>query len=108
MEFLDLPALHRAAGVVRLPGSKSISNRVLLLAGLAEGQTRVHDLLETARSAEPDATCDPRLASVRSPPHAVATRARMATRAKRRIDDALPLNAVIGCSLLSSNLPLLK
>jgi 3-phosphoshikimate 1-carboxyvinyltransferase len=43
--FLDLPALHSAAGSVRLPGSKSISNRVLLLAGLSAGTTVVHDLL---------------------------------------------------------------
>lgn len=45
--FLDLPPLVRAAGTVRLPGSKSISNRVLLLAGLAEGTTAVHDLLDS-------------------------------------------------------------
>jgi len=32
---------------VRLPGSKSISNRVLLLAGLAQGTTAVHDLLDS-------------------------------------------------------------
>ena len=44
--FLDLPPLRRAAGRVRLPGSKSISNRVLLLAGLAAGTTRVHGALE--------------------------------------------------------------
>ena len=37
---LDLPPLRRAAGTVRLPGSKSISNRVLLLAGLSEGTHR--------------------------------------------------------------------
>ncbi|GAP33613.1 bifunctional 3-phosphoshikimate 1-carboxyvinyltransferase/cytidylate kinase [Piscinibacter sakaiensis] len=43
--FLDLPPLERVAGSVRLPGSKSISNRVLLLAGLSEGQTTVRDLL---------------------------------------------------------------
>ena len=43
--FLDLPPLVAAAGTVRLPGSKSISNRVLLLAGLAEGTTLVRDLL---------------------------------------------------------------
>ena len=42
---LDLPPLVHAQGLVRLPGSKSISNRVLLLAGLSEGTTRVHDLL---------------------------------------------------------------
>ena len=34
MEFLDLPPMLGAAGSVRLPGSKSISNRVLLLAAL--------------------------------------------------------------------------
>ncbi|HEX5683724.1 MAG TPA: bifunctional 3-phosphoshikimate 1-carboxyvinyltransferase/cytidylate kinase [Ideonella sp.] len=45
--FLDLPPLVRAGGTVRLPGSKSISNRVLLLAGLAEGTTAVHDLLDS-------------------------------------------------------------
>ena len=44
---LDLPALHAAGGTVRLPGSKSISNRVLLLAGLSEGTTTVHDLLDS-------------------------------------------------------------
>ena len=43
--FLDLPPMNAAAGTVRLPGSKSISNRVLLLAGLAEGTTIIHDLL---------------------------------------------------------------
>ncbi|VWX55657.1 3-phosphoshikimate 1-carboxyvinyltransferase / Cytidylate kinase [Burkholderiales bacterium 8X] len=45
--FLDIPALMAAEGVVRLPGSKSISNRVLLLAALAEGTTVIHDLLDS-------------------------------------------------------------
>ena len=45
--FLDIPPLEAAAGTVRLPGSKSISNRVLLLAGLAAGTTDVHDLLDS-------------------------------------------------------------
>ncbi|WP_088279716.1 bifunctional 3-phosphoshikimate 1-carboxyvinyltransferase/cytidylate kinase [Ideonella sp. A 288] len=45
--FLDLPPLRGAAGSVRLPGSKSISNRVLLLAGLAEGTTVLRDLLDS-------------------------------------------------------------
>ncbi|AVR88141.1 bifunctional 3-phosphoshikimate 1-carboxyvinyltransferase/cytidylate kinase [Thauera aromatica] len=45
MEFLDLPPMLGAAGRVRLPGSKSISNRVLLLAALAEGETEIRDLL---------------------------------------------------------------
>ncbi|EHR70643.1 cytidylate kinase/3-phosphoshikimate 1-carboxyvinyltransferase [Burkholderiales bacterium JOSHI_001] len=44
---LDLPPFVGAAGTVRLPGSKSISNRVLLLAGLCEGSTTVHDLLDS-------------------------------------------------------------
>ena len=43
--FLDLPPLLSAGGSVRLPGSKSISNRVLLMAALSSGQTTVHDLL---------------------------------------------------------------
>ncbi|MDM0083265.1 bifunctional 3-phosphoshikimate 1-carboxyvinyltransferase/cytidylate kinase [Variovorax sp. J31P179] len=45
--FLDIPPLDAAAGTVRLPGSKSISNRVLLLAALASGTTTVHDLLDS-------------------------------------------------------------
>ncbi len=45
IEYLDIPPLARAGGTVRLPGSKSISNRVLLLAALSQGQTTVHDLL---------------------------------------------------------------
>ncbi|MFM9916210.1 MAG: bifunctional 3-phosphoshikimate 1-carboxyvinyltransferase/cytidylate kinase [Rhizobacter sp.] len=45
--FLDIPPLLRASGTVRLPGSKSISNRVLLLAGLSEGTTTIHDLLDS-------------------------------------------------------------
>jgi 3-phosphoshikimate 1-carboxyvinyltransferase len=51
-EFIDLPQLLSATGAVRLLGSKSISNRVLLLAALAEGETVVCDLLasdDTAR-----------------------------------------------------------
>jgi 3-phosphoshikimate 1-carboxyvinyltransferase len=58
-EFLDLPQFVSAAGTVRLPGSKSISNRVLLLAALAEGETEVRDLLasdDTARMLEALAT----------------------------------------------------
>ncbi len=45
--FLDLPPMNGASGTVRLPGSKSISNRVLLLAGLADGTTAVHELLDS-------------------------------------------------------------
>ena len=52
MEWLDLPLAKNAQGTVQLPGSKSISNRILLLAALAEGATEIHDLLasdDTAR-----------------------------------------------------------
>jgi len=45
--FLDLPPLRAASGTVHLPGSKSISNRVLLLAALAEGSTWVHEPLQS-------------------------------------------------------------
>jgi 3-phosphoshikimate 1-carboxyvinyltransferase len=43
--YLDLGPLWHAAGTVRLPGSKSISNRTLLLAALADGVTDILDLL---------------------------------------------------------------
>ena len=46
-EFIDIPPLLSARGTVRLPGSKSISNRVLLLAALADGVTEVRDLLHS-------------------------------------------------------------
>ena len=46
-EFLDIPALDSANGTVSLPGSKSISNRVLLLAALSQGTTTIHDLLDS-------------------------------------------------------------
>lgn len=45
MDFLDLLPLGSASGVVCLPGSKSISNRTLLLAALAAGTTQINDLL---------------------------------------------------------------
>ena len=46
MESLALGPLRRAAGTVRLPGSKSISNRVLLLASLAQGSSELGGLLD--------------------------------------------------------------
>ena len=46
-EFIDLPPARGARGKVRLPGSKSISNRVLLLAALAQGTTEVEALLDS-------------------------------------------------------------
>ena len=44
---LYLPYIDAATGTVQLPGSKSISNRVLLLAALSEGTTKVEGLLES-------------------------------------------------------------
>ncbi len=46
MDSLELKPARRAAGTVRLPGSKSISNRVLLLAALARGETEMSGLLD--------------------------------------------------------------
>jgi 3-phosphoshikimate 1-carboxyvinyltransferase len=46
MDYLDLPPVARMAGTVSLPGSKSISNRTLLLAALARGDTDVEGLLD--------------------------------------------------------------
>jgi len=46
-DFIDLPPLIAAGGTLQLPGSKSISNRVLLLAALAEGQTEITGLLDS-------------------------------------------------------------
>ncbi len=47
VDFLDVGPIERVTGVVRLPGSKSISNRVLLLAALAKGVTTVRDVLSS-------------------------------------------------------------
>ena len=55
MESLSLPASTSAKGTITLPGSKSISNRTLLLAALATGVTEIRDLLvsdDTARMLE--------------------------------------------------------
>src|SRR5690554_4744294 len=46
-DSLLLQPLSTAQGDVSLPGSKSISNRVLLLAALAQGVTRVSGLLDS-------------------------------------------------------------
>lgn len=44
---LTLPTATRAKGRVSLPGSKSISNRVLLIAGLTNGMTTIDGLLDS-------------------------------------------------------------
>jgi 3-phosphoshikimate 1-carboxyvinyltransferase len=46
MDYLDLAPVARMTGAVRLPGSKSISNRTLLLAALARGATELSGLLD--------------------------------------------------------------
>ena len=47
MESLTLKPLKTVRGEVTLPGSKSLSNRILLLAALAKGQTRITNLLNS-------------------------------------------------------------
>ncbi len=47
MEQLHLQPIGPLAGLIKLPGSKSISNRTLLLAALAAGSTLVRDLLDS-------------------------------------------------------------
>jgi 3-phosphoshikimate 1-carboxyvinyltransferase len=48
--FIDLPPARSAKGAVRLPGSKSITLRALLLAGLARGDTTLEGVLESEDS----------------------------------------------------------
>ncbi|MCO7187713.1 MULTISPECIES: 3-phosphoshikimate 1-carboxyvinyltransferase [unclassified Pseudoalteromonas] len=47
MEQLRLNAINKVSGRVTLPGSKSLSNRVLLLAALCDGVTQVNNLLDS-------------------------------------------------------------
>lgn len=47
MRALTLPACDQLSGEITIPGSKSISNRALLLAALAEGTTRIVNLLDS-------------------------------------------------------------
>ena len=44
--MIQLGPFTQASGTVQLPGSKSISNRALLLAALASGETRLQNLLD--------------------------------------------------------------
>ncbi|MBP1207831.1 3-phosphoshikimate 1-carboxyvinyltransferase [Duganella sp. 1411] len=44
-EYIDLQTVPHVEGAVRLPGSKSISNRILLLAALSQGDVAIVDLL---------------------------------------------------------------
>lgn len=47
MEELTLQPISRISGTVELPGSKSLSNRILLLSALASGETRIENLLHS-------------------------------------------------------------
>lgn len=47
MNTLTLEPIARVEGTVNLPGSKSVSNRALLLAALAKGTTRLTNLLDS-------------------------------------------------------------
>ena len=47
MNTLTLKPIGKIEGEVNLPGSKSLSNRALLLAALAEGTTKITNLLES-------------------------------------------------------------
>lgn len=47
MDHLTLPHLTQCSGALTLPGSKSLSNRLLLMAALAEGETHLHNLLQS-------------------------------------------------------------
>ncbi|QYJ84272.1 3-phosphoshikimate 1-carboxyvinyltransferase [Shewanella aegiceratis] len=47
MKQLRLDPISKVHGTVNIPGSKSISNRALLLATLAEGKTRLTNLLDS-------------------------------------------------------------
>ncbi|MFT4926342.1 MAG: 3-phosphoshikimate 1-carboxyvinyltransferase [Phenylobacterium sp.] len=47
IEQLTLEPINGVAGTVNLPGSKSLSNRALLLAALAKGTTRLTNLLDS-------------------------------------------------------------
>ncbi|OLF71241.1 3-phosphoshikimate 1-carboxyvinyltransferase [Alteromonas sp. W12] len=47
MEQLTLDPIAKVSGEVNVPGSKSLSNRALLLAALAEGETELTNLLDS-------------------------------------------------------------
>ena len=47
MESLTLQPIQKVSGEVNLPGSKSVSNRALLLAALSSGKTRLTNLLDS-------------------------------------------------------------
>jgi len=47
VEQLTIQPVKKISGTVKLPGSKSLSNRILLLAALAEGTTIVRNLLDS-------------------------------------------------------------
>ena len=47
MEKLPLSVVSKVNGTITLPGSKSLSNRILLLAALANGKTQIKNILDS-------------------------------------------------------------
>lgn len=47
MESLTIQPISHVSGEVTIPGSKSLSNRILLLAALAQGETHITNLLDS-------------------------------------------------------------
>lgn len=47
VEQLTLDPITKVDGTITIPGSKSLSNRILLLAALAEGKTKISNLLDS-------------------------------------------------------------
>lgn len=47
MQTLTLQPVHTAKGQITLPGSKSLSNRILLLAAMSQGTTKITNLLDS-------------------------------------------------------------
>ena len=59
VEQLTVQPIKEISGHVKLPGSKSLSNRILLLAALAEGTTLVKNLLVGGSAIGGDTCCRP-------------------------------------------------
>ena len=47
MEKLVLEPIRNISGELHLPGSKSLSNRLLLLSAISKGQTEVYNVLDS-------------------------------------------------------------
>ena len=72
MDQLELPRIERIQGEVQLPGSKSLSNRTLLLAALASGSTSVVNILVRTASAKQITCLQEELVQTAAAPRCVA------------------------------------